>query len=290
LPAVVDRAPQMVPVQRRSLTTPKAWPWIQTAISMWRIQINHRIRKITPAREVSTLAGDGTVAQFWNPRGVAVDSSGNVYVADTGYGRIRIIKPGGAVDTLAGQFNGPSGVAVDSFGNVYVVDTGYGRIRIIKPAGVVSTLAGSTAGYKDATGEAAQFNGPSGVAVDSFGNVYVADTGKDRIRRITPGGVVITIAGDDTVARFNNPYGVAVDLDNNVYVTDRDNHRIRKITSAKVVSTFAGSTLGYNLAPATGEAAQFRNPTDVAVFGSGDNLLIYVADTLNNRIRKIEYK
>ncbi len=208
---------------------------------------NHTIRQITPAGVVSTLAGSGTSgnmdgtgtgAQFSSPSGVAVDSSGNVYVTDKGNNTIRMITPTGVVSTLAGlagspgstdgtgsaaQFNSPVGVAVDDAGNVYVADTGNDTIRKITPAGVVSTLAGSAgfAGSADGTGGAARFNSPGGVALDDAGNVYVADTGNDTIRKITPAGVVTTLAGaagslgsaDGTggAARFNGPTGLAVD-------------------------------------------------------------------------------
>jgi sugar lactone lactonase YvrE len=221
---------------------------------------NNRIRKITPAGAVTTLAGSGSfgsadgvgaAAQFGSPSGVAVDAVGNVYVADTSNHRIRKITPAGAVTTLAGstdgfadgvgaaaQFSAPYGVAVDAAGNVYVGDLFNQRIRKITPAGAVATLAGSTIGFADGVGTAAQFNGPAGVAVDAVGNVYVADLFNQRIRKITATGAVITLAGSGTVgsadgvgaaAQYNNPHGVAVDAAGNVYVADLNNQRIRKI-------------------------------------------------------------
>jgi sugar lactone lactonase YvrE len=234
---------------------------------------NHRIRKITSDGEVTTLAGSGasgyadgtgTAAQFTFPSGVAVDGAGNVYVGDYNNHRIRKITPGGEVTTLAGsgatgafnggyadgpgtaaQFYSPMGVAVDSAGNVYVADMNNHRIRKITPGGVVTTLAGSGAsGYTEGTGTEAQFYAPRSVAVDSAGNVYVVDNFNQRIRKITPGGVVTTLAGSGatgmgnggyaegpgTEAQFSNPLGVAVDSAGNVYVTDTNNQRIRKIT------------------------------------------------------------
>jgi len=222
---------------------------------------NQRIRKVTPAGVVTTLAGNAT-AGF-------VDATG-----------------------IAARFDFPQGVAVDGVGNVYVGDTVNQRIRKITPAGVVTTLAGSTPGFVDGTGIAAQFNSPYGVAVDGAGNVYVADSSNHRIRKVTPAGVVSTLAGSTAgfvdaagiAARFNFPFGVAVDGVGNVYVADNSNHRIRKVTPAGVVTTVAGDgTSGF--VDGTGTAARFNFPVGVAVDGAGGN--VYVADTNNHRIRHI---
>jgi sugar lactone lactonase YvrE len=228
---------------------------------------NSTIRKITPSGVVTTLAGaagqmgstDGTGAdaRFGDPNGVAVDSSGNVYVADTGNATIRKITPAGVVSTLAGtaaqrgstdgtgadaRFVAPWGIAVDSSGNVYVSDVADTRIRKITPAGVVSTLAGKTEepGSSDGAGADARFDFPTGVAVDSDGNVYVAESLNSVIRKITSAGVVTTLAGtagesgstDGTgaAARFSGPFGIAVDSSGTVYVADTNNSTIRKIT------------------------------------------------------------
>lgn len=264
---------------------------------------------------VSTLAGSGipgfadgigSTAQFSYPRGVAVDAQGNVYVADYSNSRIRKITPAGAVSTLAGgspgfadgngasaQFNNPAGVAVDAQGNIYVADCFNHRIRKITTAGVVSTLAGnSTNGFADGNGSSALFNAPRGVALDAQGNIYVADADNHRIRKITPAGVVSTMAGNgnagyadgnSTSAEFSFPRGVSVDAQGNIIVADQDNHRIRKITPTGVVSTIAGNgILGF--ADGTGTAAQFRYPGSVAVDTQGN---VYVADINNQRIRKI---
>jgi len=220
---------------------------------------NHRIRKITPAGVVSTFAG-----------------SAQGYADGTG---------------TAAQFNFPTGVAVDASGNVYVADRNNHKIRKITPAGVVTTVAGSTAGYIDGTGTAAQFYSPGGVVVDSSSNIYVADLSNHKIRKITPAGVVTTVAGSTagyidgtgTAARFNNPYNIALDSSGNKYVADLSNHKIRKITPAGVVTTVAGGAQGY--ADGTGTAALFYNPIGVAVDNASGN--IYVGDYNNNRIRKI---
>ena len=282
---------------------------------------NFTIRKITPSGVVSTLAGlagspgsaDGTgsAARFDNSIGVAVDSAGNVYVADTDNFTIRKITPSGVVSTLAGlagsggsvdgtgsaaRFYSPSGVAVDSAGNVYVANTGTQTIRKITPSGVVSTLAGLafSVGSADGTGSAGRFNGPIGVAVDSAGNVYVADSGNFTIRKITPSGVVSTLAGlagsigsaDGTgnAARFFYPEGVAVDNAGNVYVADLNNHTIRKITPSGVVSTLAGLAGVVGSDDGTGSAARFYYPQGPAVDSAGN---VYVADSNNHTIRKI---
>ena len=247
---------------------------------------NSTIREITPAGVVTTLAGtagatgsaDGTgaAARFSSPSGVAVDSAGNLYVADTGNSTIREITAGGVVTTLAGtagatgsadgtgaaaRFDFPMGIAVDSAGNLYVADTGNSTIRKITPAGVVTTLAGTAGatGSADGTGAAARFSSPSGVAVNSAGNLYVVDTGNSTIREITAGGVVTTLAGmagatgsaDGTgaAARFSSPSGVAVNSAGNLYVADTGNSTIREITPATVVTTVVGSALRVGFEP-----------------------------------------
>jgi sugar lactone lactonase YvrE len=272
---------------------------------------NSTIRKITSAGMVSTLAGlagnagiaDGTgnAARFNFPEDVAVDSAGNVYVADTFNSTIRKISPSGVVNTLAGlagnigsadgtgnaaRFYLPAGVAVDSAGNVYVADTSNDTIRKITSPSVVSTFAGlaGSIGSADGTGNAARFYHPAGVAVDSAGNVYVADSNNDTIRKITPSGVVSTFAGLAGGGVFLWPNGVAVDSAGNVYVADTINSTIRKITASGVVSTLAGLAGVSGSADGTGNAARFFQPKGVAVDSAGN---VYVADTSNSTIRKI---
>lgn len=190
---------------------------------------------------VTTLAGDGSPAAFADPFGVVAAEDGTIYVADAG-------------------------------------DTN--QIKKITPEGVVTTLAGGNEGFADGVGPQASFNTPSGLAIDADGNLYVADTGNNRIRKITPEGVVSTVAGDGTVgyvdgpaaqARFDGPIGVAVDSTGNLYVADTYNDRIRKISKDGVVTTIA-------------EAVTFDTPCGIVVAKDGS---VIVADTGNRQVRRV---
>ncbi len=273
---------------------------------------NHTIRKISPAGEVTTLAGsagesgsaDGSLseARFNGPVSVAVDGSGNVYVADSGNYTIRKITPGGAVSTLAGvvgqrgsadgtgsaaRFAPPYGLAVDGSGNLYVADGNNDAIRKVTPAGAVTTLAGSaeSRGSADGAGSEARFSQPMGVAVDAAGNVYVAEEGNSTVRKVTPAGVVSTLAGTPPqpgmldgvgpAARFSEPRGVAVDGSGNTYVADTWTREIRKVTPQGSVTTLTSLS--------TGPSGQ-DYPTSVAVDGSGN---VYVALPWDNVIGKV---
>ena len=279
--------------------------------------INHRIRKIDSTGRVTTLAGTGIVgrtngpgasAKFINPFDVAIDNTGNVYVAD-GTHLIRKIDSKGNVSTLAGteddlfvggfadgknssaKFNMPQGITVDNTGNVYVSDTFNNRIRKIDSKGNVTTFAGDgTAGFADGQRTSAKFNAPCGIAVDNAGNIYVADRGNIRIRKIDSTGNVTTFAGDGTKgfadgqrtsAKFDNILGIAADNAGNLYATDAS--RIRKIDSRGNVTTIAGDgTAGF--ADGQRASARFNAPWGIAVDNAGN---IYVAEYGNNRIRKI---
>ena len=263
------------------------------------------------AGNAGTSNGTNGEARFNQPASVAVDSGGNVYVADYFNHTIRKISPAGAVSTLAGlagiegyadgagsaaRFSYPNGVAVDNASNVYVADLYNHAIRKITPGGVVSTLAGLAGSHGNANGlgSVARFYFPSGVAVDIAGNVYVTDFYNHTIRKITSDGAVSTFAGlagshgnadgIGSVARFYFPNAVAVDNANNVYVADTENQTIRKITSDGTVSTLAGFPESGGTADGTGNAARFLYPTGVAADNGGN---VYVADNNNDTIRKV---
>ena len=270
---------------------------------------------------VTTFAGSGTQAltngtvsgaAFNNPTGVAQDAAGNLFIVDAGNNAIRMINPAGEVSTIAGTggfgsadgpgntatFAIPGAVAVGPDNNLYVSDILNHRIRkLSRPVTdglpwTVTTLAGSTLGFINGTATGAKFSAPHGLAFDSAGTLYVADSGNHCIRRITLNSrEVETFAGKGTLgasdvtrteASFNNPFGLAFDSAGNLYIADRDNHRIRKINTSGMVSTLAGSTAGS--LNATGALAQFNHPIGLAIDGIGN---LYVADESNHSIRKV---
>lgn len=259
---------------------------------------------------VGSADGQGSSARFYSPQYLAVDSSGKVYVADTGNSAIRVMTTGYAVTTLAGsasegsvngsvsaaRFYSPQNLAVDKGTNIYIADTQNSVIRKITPGEVVSLYAGSVgvAGYNNGSGSNALFSAPQGVAVDPSGNVFVADTGNSVIREISSGGSVSLFAGSpgnpgnadgtNSTVQFYQPEGIAVDASDNVYVADTWNHTIRKITSAGVSSTLAGLAGTFGSFDGTNSGARFNCPTGVAVDGSGN---LYVTDFNNNTIRKV---
>lgn len=262
------------------------------------------------------LDGKGTAARFNQPLGIATDSSDNIYVADGLNHTIRKISPTGVVTTLAGtaglagytndkgaaaRFKRPTSVTTDSSGNIYVADSFNDAIRKINPSGVVTTLAGKppnpfSRGGVDGVGQSAGFTNPGGVATDNAGNIYVADSNNDTIRKITTAGDVTTLAGKSVLgvadhtdgtgpaARFSLPRGIATDTAGNVYVADSNNNTIRKITPSSVVTTLAGKAGVTGHANGMAASASFNEPWGIAVDKAGN---IFVAEAGNNSIRKI---
>jgi len=303
---------------------------------------NHTIRKITPAGVVSTVAGSagspgardgiGSRARFFKPTAIAVDGSGALFVSDTYNFTIRKISLAGVVSTLAGRagqdgsdqkgrvdgpaaaarFKFPQGIAVDAAGNVYVADDFAHTIRKISARGVVTTVAGQAGamGSADGVGASSRFAYPSGLAIDSGGTLYVADSHSLTIRKITSNGTVTTIAGradhpgiDDgpgAIARFNGLAALAADRRGNVYVTDvaylqghattryvkpGPSATVRRIDTSGRVSTVAGRASPANDSPdGMGSAARFESPSGIAADRAGT---LYVVDTTASTLRKI---
>ncbi len=292
---------------------------------------NHRIRSISGGKVVTIagvttskddygmpvggfLDGSSPSAMFNQPKGLAVDEKGTIYVADSGNGAIRVIEKGGLVKTLVKGLNSPSDIVLGNDGKLYVTETLNHRILQVDKSGNWTVLAGGgytkkdnwlMGGYADGVGEMAQFNEPSGLALGSDGTLYVADTGNQRIRMVSPIGEVTTLAGSGTTpivdttyfkggfldgpgttAKFNFPSGIAVSTDGTVYVADTYNHCLREINKAGEVKTIAGDGVhgkqnGYS------EQVQFDCPFAVNLNVEG-NLLI--ADQFNNSIRLLEWQ
>ncbi len=280
---------------------------------------NNRIRKISSDGTVTTIAGSGkdgstdgkgASASFFFPVAVAAGANGNVYVADTHNSLIRKIAPDRMVTTLLGRnqpvkkdlsdslqkLDNPYGIAVDKDGTIYFTDWAKDLVCKISPDGKLSEIAGDgSPGAEDGVGHSASFYLPEGIAVDEKGTLYVADCYNNMVRKISSNGTVTTLAGKagkhntgskdgkGAAASFNHPCGIAVDKKGNVYVADVGNNKIRKITPDGTVSTFAG-TGKRGAANGDVKAASFNRPFGVAVDGAGN---VYIADYQNNLVRKI---
>ncbi|MEI6871718.1 MAG: autotransporter-associated beta strand repeat-containing protein, partial [Verrucomicrobiota bacterium] len=279
----------------------------------------HVIRKVTPAGVVTTFAGaynspassNSSVAlnaRFYGPEGLAIDSAGNLYVAEWSNCDVRKITPAGVVSTLAGSgvfgssdgtgtgasFGNISGIAVDFTGNVYVADRANHTIRKITPSGVVTTFAGvaGQSGTTNGVGANARFNFPWGLAFAPNGNLYVTDYGNNLVRQITPDGTVSTVAGTGTAggtdgaanaATFNQPIGITADPDGNLIVADSAGHTIRRITTQGVVSTIGGAAGSFATTEGVGTNARFRSPQFMVFDPNG---VLYVMDRGNYTVRK----
>ena len=287
---------------------------------------NNRIRKVTPAGLISSIAGNGTLgfggdggaataASLSGPYGLAIDAFSNIYIADTQNNRIRRVTSGGTISTFAGNgtagfsgdggssisasLNFPRSIAIDVSGNVFIADTGNRRIRKITPGGIISTVAGNgNEGFSGDGGAAtrASLGVTYGVAIDASSNIYIADSGNHRIRKVTSGGVISTVAGNGTVgfsgdggpatAASLSPVGVTISASGNIYIPDSENNRIWRVTPVGIISIVAGNGivgLSGDGGPAT--ATSLSYPIAVA-FDSTNS--IYIADSYNNRIRPLQ--
>jgi trimeric autotransporter adhesin len=293
---------------------------------------DNRIRMVTKSTGIiTTVAGDGTdgytgdgglatSARLYYPSDVALDASGNIYIADSANHRIRMVtKSTGIITTVAGDgqygytgdgglatsavMNFPIDIALDASGNIFIADFYDHRIRMVtKSTGIITTVAGDgTGGYTGDYGPAtsAGLNNPSGVAVDASGNIYIADYYNHRIRMVTKSdGIITTVAGDGTKgykgdgglatsARLDFPQGVVVDASGNIYIADSFNHRIRMVTKSDgIITTVAGGgTQGYKGDGGLATSAHLYVPQGVIVDASGN---IYIADSANSRVRLVK--
>ena len=286
---------------------------------------NHRIRKVDTGGIITTVAGNGTGAFSGDggpatsaslnfPGKVAADAAGNVYITDDFNQRIRKVDAAtGIITTVAdGGFGGaggpatsaslnqPKGVAVDAAGNLFIADRTNHRIRKVDTAGVIATVAGNgTAGFSGDGGSAAsaQLNQPNGLAVDTAGNLYIAEVSNHRIRKVDTAGIITTVAGNGTSgfsgdggpatsAVLFNPIGIAVDAVGNLFIVDNGNHRIRKVDAATgIITTVAGDgTNGFSGDGGAATSASLNFPRGVAVDAAGN---LYIGDTSNHRGRRV---
>ncbi|MEV4441162.1 RICIN domain-containing protein [Streptomyces sp. NPDC049577] len=278
------------------------------------------------APPISTVAGTGTAgpkgdnepavsAQLSSPSGVAVDSVGNLYIADYGGHRVRKVTTDGKISTVAGtgtagpggdggfavsaQLNYPRGVAVDSVGNLYIADSANNRVRKVTVDGKIRTVAGAGSanfGGDGGLATAALLNFPVGVVVDGTGNLYIADSSNHRVRKITTDGKISTVAGTGsanfggdgglaTAAWLNRPHGVAMDGTGNLYIADHANNRVRKITTDGKISTVAGTgTPGSSGDDGPATSAQLNFPAGVVVDSTG---ALYISEYSGHRVRRV---
>ena len=285
---------------------------------------NYRIRKVDRKGLITTVAGTGESglggdggpaldARLAYPISVAVDGAGNLFIADSGNYRIRKVDTAGVITTVAGTgesgFSGdggpataarlrtPRGLAVDGMGNLFIADRYDNRIRMVDAAGIITTVAGTgESGFSGDGGQAvgARLYGPRGLAVDGAGNLFIADTFNDRIRKVGSAGVVTTIAGTGESgdggpavdARLAFPEGVAVDGAGNLFMADLIDHRIRRVDTAGVITTIVGTgERGFSGDGGAAVAARLDSPRGVAVDGAGN---FFIADSGNGRIRRVD--
>lgn len=278
---------------------------------------NNRVRKVSTSGIITTVAGGGgggdggvaTNAGLSIPQSVAVDIAGNLFIADHGNNRVRKVSTSGIITTVAGNGTSgylgdggaatnaslsPTGVAVDAFGNLFIADQDNSRVRKVSTNGIITTIAGGGGGGDGGAATNASVNHPFDVKVDSHGNLFIADTVNQRIRKVSTNGIITTIVGGGsggdggaaTNASLNYPSGVAVDNAGSIFIADTDNHCIRKVDTNGIITTVAGDR-GFSGnygdgGPAT--SALFRYTYGVAVDASGN---LFISDEANQRIRKV---
>lgn len=297
---------------------------------------NHRIRKITPSGIISTIAGNGTIgssgdggpatdASLSYPIGVGIDPAGNVVFSDANNSRIRKISSSGVISTIAGNgtfgfsgdggqatsasLNNPYDFAFDAIGNLFIADSLNHRIRKVSSGGIISTIAGNSTTPGNHSGS---FSGDGGLAInaglwnpidivfDTAGNLYFSDSGNHRLRKITPAGIISTIAGSGvsgldlgsfggdngpaTSANLSNPGGLAFDSAGNLYVGDFNNNRVRKISTSGIITTVAGNGAADYTGDCVAATSSGMRPHGVTFDAQGN---MYIPDYQNNRVRKI---
>jgi uncharacterized repeat protein (TIGR03803 family) len=259
---------------------------------------------------IATVAGNGTSgysgdggaaieAELYDPEGTAVDSTGNLFIADTDNNLIRKVGTNGIITLINEELYSPEGVAVDATGNLFIADVGNQRIREVGTNGIITTVAGNgTWGYSGDGGAATntELYYPAGVAVDSTGNLFIADMYNLRIREVGTNGIIITVAGNGTQgysgdggaatnAEMYSPEGVAVDATGNLFIADTDNEAIREVGTNGIITTVAGNgTYGFSGDGGAAINAELYSPEGAAVDATGN---LFIADTGNQRIRKV---
>jgi trimeric autotransporter adhesin len=285
---------------------------------------NHRIRKVAGGK-MGTVAGNGTSsysgdsgpamgAQLSQPLGVAVDGSGNIYISDYGNSVIRMVSPAGVVTTIAGtgvpgsggdggqangaQLTSPWGIALDAAGNLYIADGSASVIRKVSPGGIITTVAGGGSANPGDGGPAtsAALIIPQGVSVDPAGNIFIAETGSARIRRVSAAdGTISTVAGNGslgytgdggpaTSATLNSPYSVLVDAIDNIYIADTGNNVIRRVSGGNITTIAGNGIAGFSGDGGQGVNAQLNAPYALA---EDNTNTLYIADYGNSRVRKL---
>jgi hypothetical protein len=302
--------------------------------NLYIVSVNGRVRMVNTTGIITTLAGtstmgysgDGgpaTAAQFYDPEGIKTDALGNLYIADWGNSRIRVINSSGILNTKAGSgtgvYNGdgmpavsadidtPTNISFDAAGNLYIADQGNNRIRKVNTSGIISTVAGygsagscCSGGYGGDGGPATagQLNGPSAIAFDVAGNMYIADELNNRIRMVNTAGMITTVAGNGTLgysgdegkatdAELHYPSDIAFDATGNLYIADSQNNRIRMVNTSGIISTVVGNgTSGFSGDGGFSTLAEIYLPERLAFDNAGN---LYFSDSYNSRVRKVTY-